>query len=369
MKAWLTYDYGDIRLEDLQEPEVKEGYLKIKMEVCQPSVTDAIRFKGKGTSGADKIKKILKDKSPYQLFGHEFCGIVTEKGKGVKNFNEGDRVSSRANIFCESCKECSEGNYDDCVDKKRLGVDYPGCFAEYVVLPETALEPVPEGVTPDEAACLQPLSSCVACVETAQLGMGSTVVILGLGVMGLYCAQIAKVSGAGKVIGTDVKDENLALASKFGVDEVIDARKVDVSEVVKKHCSVKGAPVVFEAAGGDPEQGLAGSKTLKQAFDLVRRGGKVIQVAHPAPGKELPFELQYLRKKSVQYLGPRPATSLHFSHGAYLVATKRINISSMISHILQGIESVPEAMEITEAKNLHKATNPAQVVIWDNSKL
>lgn len=362
MLACLTYDFGDMRIEDISIPQVQEGWVLVRIEVCQPSVTEVMRFRGVGN--VKEIKERLEKESPLQLFGHEFSGRIVSIGQGVKRFQEGQRVSSRGGIPCGNCICCQRGDHDFCMSMRRIGVGFPGCFAEYVLLPEVALEPVPTGVDPNEAACLQPLSTAVASVDSAKIKFGDTVVVLGLGVMGLYCAQLAKITGAGTVVGFDIKDENLELARTLGIDVVVDALNNDVNSFIRDLTKGVGADVVFECAGGSPEEGLSGHKTIGQAFEIVRTGGSIIQISHPLPGKTLPFELTTLTKKKIKYIGLPNSTSLHFYQGAKLVALKKIDIKSLISHVLEGIDKVPEAFEITGNKTKYKATNPAQVVIW-----
>lgn len=364
MLAALTYDLGEMKIEEINKPEIKDGHVLVRVEVCQPSVTDVMRFRGVGSSGVQAVKNLLKEHSPYQLFGHEFSGIVMKVGKGVKRFKEGQRVSSRASISCGECVHCMHGEEDYCLHTSRIGVNSEGCFAEYVALPEGSLEVVPTGVSANEAACLQPLSSARGCVDKADIKMGDTVAILGLGVMGLYCAQMAKLSGASTVIGFDVKEDSLELASSLGVDIVVNSKSKNPKEFIDNYTEMVGVDVVFECAGGNPKEGLAGHKTIGQAFEIIRQGGKIVQVSHPLPGKTMPFELTALTTKMVTYIGLPVTTRAHFNDAAKLLADKKIDIKSLISHELKGIDKVPEAFEITGNKAKYNATGPAQVVIW-----
>lgn len=364
IKALLTYGFGDMRLEDVPEPQVEPGCVKVRVEVCQPSVTDVLRFRGIRTGWLPEVRTVLETQAPFQLSGHEFCGEVVEVGMDVQGFEVGDRVSSRGDIPCGHCHRCREGDPDSCENKRRIGITYPGCFAEYVVIPALGLERISYDISGSEAACLQPLSSAVACVETPGITMGDIVVVIGQGVMGLYCAQIAAVSGASTVVGVDVRESMLGLARELGVDVPVDAGSQDPVSVVLELTSGRGADVVFECAGGPPGKGLAGSSALQQALDMVRNRGTVVQVAHPFVERGAPFDLSFIRKKRMRYVAPLPDDVRHFRHGFELVKHRRINISKVVSHVLDGLESVHEAFDITENKSKYGATGPAQVRIW-----
>jgi threonine dehydrogenase-like Zn-dependent dehydrogenase len=119
--------------------------------------------------------------------------------------------------------------------------------------------------------------------------------------------------------------------------------------------------VVFECAGGSPKQGLAGSKTLTQAIDAVRAGGKLVGVSWF--GQPLEINVDLLRERSLRWVFPDISTLGHLEHTVRLVAAGRVRLNPTITHVLSGIESVPKAFEITANKGRYKAINPAQVVM------
>src|SRR4029077_16965262 len=129
-----------------------------------------------------------------------------------------------------------------------IGFDLPGCFAEVAILPEIALVKVDDRISDSEAACLQSLSDSVAAVETAQLRMADTVVILGQGSMGLECLQIARLSGAGLVVTVDVRDEACQISRELGADHALNGRTDDIVTAIRDLTEGNGADVVFECA-------------------------------------------------------------------------------------------------------------------------
>jgi threonine dehydrogenase-like Zn-dependent dehydrogenase len=191
--------------------------------------------------------------------------------------------------------------------------------------------------------------------------MGDAVLILGQGSMGLECLQVARLSGAGLLITADVRDEACQISRQLGADHALNARTCDVVASGRDLTGGKGADVVFECAGGSPKQGLAGHRTLLQALESVRSGGKVVGVSWF--GGPVQLDVDFLRERSLRYLFPDISTQAHLEHTVRLVASGRVRVKETITHVLPGIESVPRAFEITAKKGEFKAINPAQVMM------
>ena len=350
-----------MRMDDVPKPEIRPGHVIAKVLCVQPSVTEAQLAFGIRTLAYDKIKTRLETEAPVQLFGHEFCVRIVETGPGVTRFKVGDRVAARAKLPCGACPLCLNGRDALCRKGPIIGFQLPGCFAEYGLLPEIALVRVDDRISDSEAACLQSLSDSVAAVETAEIGMGNSIAIFGQGSMGLECMQIVRASGAGLIITVDVREEACKMSKELGADVVINAAEQDPVAAIRELTEGNGADVVFECAGGSPKQGLAGDRGLRQAIDAVRSGGKIIGVSWF--GQPLEIDIDLMRERSLRYLFPDISTVAHLEHTVRLVASGRVNLKPTITHVLQGIESVPQAFDITANKGKYKAINPAQVVM------
>lgn len=361
MKAWRFYGFNDMRLDEAPVPACAPGHVLIEPLCVQPSVTEAQLAYGIPTLAYDRVKRRLETEAPVQLFGHEFCARIVETGPGVSRFRVGDRIAARAKLPCQVCSLCRSECTAQCRKGPVIGFDLPGCFAEIALLPEIALVKVDDRISDSEAACLQSLSDSVAAVETAQLQMADTVAIFGQGSMGLECLQIARLSGAGLTITVDVRDEACEISRKLGADHSLNARTCDPVAAIRELTNGNGADVVFECAGGSPKQGLAGHQSLLQALDAVRSGGKVVGVSWF--GGPLEVNVDLLRERSLRYLFPDISTLAHLEHTVRLVASGRVQVKPTITHVLHGIESVPEAFDITANKGRYKAINPAQVIM------
>ncbi len=360
MKAWRFYAFGDLRLDDIPEPVCKPGHVIVEPLCVQPSVTEAQLAFGIPTLAYDRVKQRLETEAPIQLFGHEFCARIVEIGAGVTGYHIGDRVAARAKLPCGDCPLCRSERSTLCRRGPVIGFDQPGCFSERALLPEISLVKVDDRISNSVGACLQSLSDSVAAVETARIEIADTVVIFGQGSMGLECLQIARISGAGQVITVDVRDEACAVSLELGADHALNAKTCDVVATIRELTGGNGADVVFECAGGSPKQGLAGHQTLLNALNSVRSGGKIIGVSWFGGPVELPIDL--FRERSLRYLFPDISTREHLAHTVRLVASGRVRLEPTIRHVLNGIESVPQAFEITANKGKYQAINPAQVV-------
>jgi threonine dehydrogenase-like Zn-dependent dehydrogenase len=361
MKAWRFHAFGDMRLDDVPEPVCGAGHVIVEPICVQPSVTEAQLAQGIPTLAYERVKRRLETEAPVQLFGHEFCARVLEVGPGVTRVRVGDRVAARAKLPCGECPLCRSERSSLCRKGPVFGFDLPGCFAERARVPEIALTIVDELISDSEAACLQSLSDSVAAVETAELRMADTVAIFGQGSMGLECLQIARISGAGRIITVDVRAEACAVSRELGADVALNANECDAVAVIRDFTEGNGADVVFECAGGSPKQGLAGNRSLLNALDAVRSGGKVIGVSWFGGPLELNIDL--LRERSLRYLFPDVSTLGHLEHTVRLVASGRVRLKPTITHVLSGIGAVPQAFEITAHKGKYKAINPAQVMM------
>jgi threonine dehydrogenase-like Zn-dependent dehydrogenase len=361
MKAWRFYGFSDMRLDQVPDPVCPPRHVIAEVLCVQPSVTEAQLAFGIHTLAFEKIKRRLETEAPVQLFGHEFCVRIVETGEGVTRFRVGDRVAARAKLPCENCPLCLGGRNHLCRNGPIIGFQLPGCFSEYAALPEIALVKVADNISDSEAACLQSLSDSVAAVETAQIAIGDTVAIFGQGSMGLECLQIARNSGAGKLITVDVRDESCRMSRELGADCALNATECDPVSVIREMTGGNGADIVFECAGGSPKQGLAGHQTLLHAIDAVRSGGKIIGVSWF--GYPLEIDIDTLRERSLRYLFPDISTLEHLEHTVRLVSSGRVRLKPTITHVLDGIESVPRAFEITANKGKFQAINPAQVMM------
>ena len=358
MKGWYLYGMNDMRLEEVPDPGLKEGYLLAEILCAQPSVTETQMVTGIGNPFG--FQERLKKEGSVPLPGHEYCARVIKTNKNSK-FKPGDRVAGLAKIPCGACLMCQSGYPMLCKDYDIMGVTIVGCFSELALLPERALIKVDDRVSDSEGACLQPLSDCVAAVDTAGIHMGNTIAIFGQGCLGINSLQIARASGAGMLIAVDVRDDILDKSKELGAYYTINAKNANPVDAIKELTGGKGADIVFEAAGGNPKKGLAGTQTIQPSIDSVRNEGKIVILSIYGQPVEMPVDI--IRNRGVQIIFPKMTTITHLQHAMRIVASGQVQLKPIVTQVLSGIDTVPKAFEITGNKGRYNSIMPAQVMM------
>lgn len=365
MDAVICRGFGEASVSEVPVPDVGDHDVLIDVRRVQLSVTECNLYRGEEIAHYEAVKTRIES-GDGRVFGHEFCGEVVAVGDRVTAFDPGDRVYAPGKISCGECEYCRSNRELYCSNKTYIGYDIPGALAEYAVLPAAPLCLVPDDVTDAEATALQPLASSVLCVEEAEIGTGDVVAVIGTGVMGSQCAQLARLHGADEVIAIDVATEKLEIAEGFGLTTV-DASRVDAVETVVELTGGVGADVVIEAVGGNQSHGTKGADPLAQASRMVTKGGRIVQVGYIIG--DVTVTPRTFRTNSVDWVNPvtgvRPlgAGRTTGTFSARLVSDGRVSIDEYITHELDGLSSFEEAVEITLDKHEHGALGPAQIIL------
>jgi len=252
---------GNVELREVDTPKIKPDEVLVEVKFT-------------GICGTDvHIYHDLAFYTPPVILGHEYSGVIVQKGSEVAGFDVGDRVTSPATIPCGSCFMCRTNHANRCVgeQKRILGTHKAdGTFTKYVAVPSWILHKIPEALSLEEAAVAELVACAVhAIFERVKIEPGDVVAVLGPGPMGLLALQAAKVAGASHIIvtGTNADIDRLEVAKKLGADLMINVEEEDPVKAVKKLTDGWGADVVLEASGA--------SAARRQAFSMVRRCGKV----------------------------------------------------------------------------------------------
>lgn len=352
MKGWVLHEFGDLRLEDVPEPEPAPGYVLLRVRAVQLSVVEAMLARGTQTYHWTHVRDRLDADGPSQLFGHEYCGEVLALGEGVERVQVGDRVAGKAQAPCGECQLCRSGHADACQRGPILGFGYPGAIADMCVAPASALVVIPGAVSDAVAATVQPSADALAGVRAAEIQPGQDVAVLGFGATGLVCAEVSKAHGAGRVVVSDVRDEALDLARALGY-ETVDAREEDIAGRFED-----GADIAFDCASGPVSEGLSGDATHLQSAACLRDGGLLVGISLLDGDRTcLPYDV--FRHRALRFTFPVLVDRSVLEETVELMATGRLRVSEAISHVLPGLDALPQAIEITAEKGRHRATNPA----------
>ena len=299
MKALRWFGRHDFRYMDVPEPSPGPGELKIKVTLA-------------GICGSD-LKEyvhgpIINPEVKFPLTtGHEFAGKVAMVGKGVKGFKVGDRVSGVGYQFCGECYCCKKGLYNLCINQGFTGISTDGCFAEYFIMPTYTCYHLPDSVSDEVGALVEPMAVGLHAVRQGMVQAGDTVAILGDGAIGLCCLLAARAAGSGAVYLVSKHRGRGELARRLGATEVIYPGEKTASQQLRSLTAGPGADVALECVG-NPE-------TPQQTIVLTRRGGTTVLVGvFDRPGmvdfKSLTFTERTLVGSSIYIDEGRTAVSL-----------------------------------------------------------
>jgi L-iditol 2-dehydrogenase len=314
MKALVLKEYKKLVYEDIPRPQINKDEVLIRVKACSICGSDVHGLDG---STGRRI--------PPVVMGHEAAGIIEETGADVKGFNAGDRVTFDSTIYCGKCHYCRSGRVNLCDNRRVLGVsceDYRqnGAFAEYVAVPQHILYRLPEDVSFEKAAMVEPLSIALHAVNITQISLNDTAVVVGSGMIGLLVIQVLKSAGCGRVIAVDVDRNKLDLALKLGADVGLKSDEADVTREVLKLTGNRGADIAIEAVGI--------SAALKTALLSLRKGGALTLIGNLSPSVELP--LQTVVTKEITIKGSC-ASSGEYDTCLQLISRKAVNVDALIS--------------------------------------
>lgn len=257
MRAQVLTEPYNFDLKEVPIPEITDDEVLVKVKYCGICGSDWGSYTGKY---ADEVACI-----PLTT-GHEVYGTIEEVGKNAKGLKVGDRVTYDICKPCGTCYHCRIGEPLLCQDFKQIGIHMDGGFAEYVKVPWKNIYLVPDEVSDEKAAFVEPLTACLNASRKMDCVMGRSVVVIGAG-LGIMHAQLAKLRGAAPVIVIDANEDRLKMAKEVVADYTINVKEADPIEEVMRLTNGVGADFVLEAVGS--------SKTYEQAFKMIRRGGKV----------------------------------------------------------------------------------------------
>ncbi|MEN6520353.1 MAG: NAD(P)-dependent alcohol dehydrogenase [Armatimonadota bacterium] len=272
------------------------------------------------------------------VLGHEAAGTVETVGEGVPYPKPGQRVAIEPAKACGRCEFCMSGNYNVCPSVDFFGTPpTDGCFRDYVVWPASLMIPIPDSISMDEAAMLEPLAVGIYAADLASVRPGERAAVLGAGAIGLSVMQSLKICGAGDVLVCDPIPARRETALKLGADVACDPS--EVHDAAKAMTSGRGFDLVFECAGD--------INAVRETARLARVLGRVIIVGIPKED-EYPFDAGSARRKQLKATFVR-RSNLTGERAVELVHRGKINAASLATHTFP-LEETDKAMKLAESK-------------------
>lgn len=277
MKAARWHGRGDVRVEEVPVPEPGPGEARLRVSWCGICGTDLEEYRhGPLVIPTGRPHGLTGRQAPLTM-GHEFSGVVDARGPGV-DLAVGERVVPDIVLFCNRCVFCRQHQYALCSNWGALGLHADGGLAEYVTVPAFACVPLPESLSDEEGALVEPTEVAVRAVNKAPPRLGDAVAVLGGGAIGLLTLQVARAAGAGPVYLVEPRPSRRALGLELGATAALDPADPAWIEDLRGRCAGLGPPLVFECAGTRDGANLA--------IRLARKGGRIVLVgitAGPVP--------------------------------------------------------------------------------------
>ncbi|AQY49964.1 Galactitol-1-phosphate 5-dehydrogenase [Listeria weihenstephanensis FSL R9-0317] len=317
MRAAVLYENNEIKAEQVEEAVCGKDEVRVKVMAA-------------GICGSDIHKMQTRWKYPLPaVMGHEFAGVVVEKGVDVTRVAIGERVAGIPLVPCGTCEYCQQGEFSLCENYRMVGSHFHGAFAENVVLKATNVIGIGD-MDFEEAAMLEPLAVAMHGVLGIKPELGDTVVVFGIGTIGILVVQCLQLAGVKDIIAVDISNGKLAEASKFGCSYTINPLQEDLAEKVREYTGGSGADIALECAGS--------KITQEQCLRVTKKKGKIGYLGIAYADVLLPeeaFENIFRRELTLKgfwnsYSAPFPGeewtTSIAF------VNQGRIKLKPLISH-------------------------------------
>jgi L-iditol 2-dehydrogenase len=317
VKALVLKEYHQFSYEDVPEPEIGAEDVLIRVKAC-------------GICGSDVhgIDGSTGRRIPPIIMGHEAAGVIERVGDGVTDWKVGERVTFDSTIVTRQDFYSQKGTFNLSDYRRVLGVSCDeyrqhGAFAEFVAVPQSILYRLPESLSFERAAMVEPVSVAFHAVSLLDSEINDSALVLGCGMIGLFIVQALRIKGCGEIIAVDLDRSRLDTALKSGADHAINARDADIIDRIQQLTHGRGADLAVEAVGI--------TSTIDLAVRGVRKGGQVVLVGNFSPKIELPLAIVVPRQIRI--------TGSCASAGEYpacldMITNGRVKVDEMISAVV-----------------------------------
>jgi len=334
MRVAMYYNNKDVRIEEVPTPLIGSGELLVKVLAS-------------GICGSDVMEWYRIKKAP-RVLGHEIAGEIIKVGSGVDRYKIGHRVFVSHHVPCNNCQYCLNGYHTLCDTLRSTNFD-PGGFAEYIRVPSIHVDRgvflLPDEISFEDAVFIEPLACVMRGQRLATFRPGQSVFVIGSGISGVLHIALARASGAGRIIASDISEYRLQAARRFGADEAIHAREVNPSKIRETNHG-RLTDLVIVCAGT--------ISAYIQALQSVDRGGTVLCFAPLEPGLSFVFPFFDFWNDGITLLSTYGGSPVDIATAIQLIMAQRLPLREMITHRLPLTETGLGFQLVSEAKDSMK---------------
>ncbi len=309
MKAAFFLGNQTFQVQELEIPHAQAGEVVIRNEACGVCGTDVHIYHGEAGSA---------EVAPPVVLGHEYAGEVVEVGEGVTALAPGDHVTVDPNIYCGACAYCRNGKKQLCEAMQAIGVTRDGGFSQYSVVPAAQAFKLAPGLPYEWGAMAEPVACCLHGVDLAGIRPGDTVCVVGGGAIGLIMLQLAKLSGAARLVVSEPNAQRREAALRLGADAAIDP-----TDAASRKPMEGQAHVVIECVGNTP--------AVQSAFDFAKKGATIVLFSVPKVDGAFQLPLFDVYKKELTIKGSFVNPDTH-DRAVQLLNAGKLDFGPIITH-------------------------------------
>jgi L-iditol 2-dehydrogenase len=326
MKSAVWIGKGEVRIEEWPVPQPGDDEVLINVSHTGICASDMHII-------ADGLPPGIA--TPPRIIGHEFSGEVEAFGAKVKGYKKGDKVVAHPVGPCGACFFCREGEENLCLNPFSVIRDpQQGSFAEYVVVKAKQVYPIPDSLPLKEAALVEPAAIGLHAVDRAEIKPGQTVLVIGGGTIGLLTMQVARLSGASRIILSEPVSFKREVAEKVGADRTVDPLAEDLPKIVMDLTAGRGVDICFEAVGSP--------KAIEQGFGLIRDKGRLVIVGWPPATSTITISPYQIYRRELDIRG---SFFSPYSFQRAIQILPRLNLGPVISHCFD-LGEIRQAFEV-----------------------
>ena len=340
MKAARFLGNKTFEVTELPQPHAGPGELVLRNRVCGVCGTDVHIYHGEPGSA---------DVCPPVVLGHEYSAQVVEVGEGVSGFTVGDHVTVDPNIYCGRCNPCQNGRKQLCLHMEAIGVTRDGGFAQYSQIPASQAFKLDPQVPWEAAAMAEPLACCVHGIDLAGIRPGQKVCVVGGGAIGLIMVQLAKLSGAARILLSEPNEKRRQVGLQLGADAAIDPTQPGWDQLFSREMG-EGAQVVIECVGN--------VTAVKSAFQFAAKGATILLFSVPKVDSTFELPLFDVYKKELTIKGSFVNPDTH-ARAVALINSGKVDFGPIVTHRFT-LDQLPQAIAMQMSEESIKVVVEAE---------